>query len=107
MRQQTDTTATITAGQTISSYAEVRGHYIGFYAPSLVAGALYIRGSKDKGVTSGRVQKEDGSGDYATASTTGVACFTVPMHFPYRWIAIESASAQTTTDRVFTIVGKE
>ncbi len=107
MRTLTCTPFTITAGGTISEYVRVRSQFIGFYAPSLVNGALYIRGSNDGGVTSGRVQKEDGSGDYATASTTGGICIVVPMHFPYTHIAIESGATQTTTNRTFTIVGKE
>ena len=107
MRNLTSTPCTISIGGTISEYVRVRGQFVGFYAPSLVNGALYIRGSNDGGTTSGRVQKEDGSGDYATASTTGTICVVVPMHFPYSHIAIESSATQTTTARQFTIVGKE
>lgn len=111
MADKLETTVTIAQNDAakISNYVEVsRARYIGIYVPTLDSAALYLRASLDGGATlSGRIQKEDGSGDLTLATGTGGKFWTIPQTLPYRFIAIEASATQTTAARTFTILAKE
>lgn len=90
----------------ISNYVEVRGEHLGVYVPTINTAIVYIRCANDKGGSSGRLQKEDGSGDFSLASGAGGKFFVIPGRYPFRWLAIEVSETQTTAAVDFLIIGK-
>lgn len=104
----TDRWVTIASGGTISDYIPVRSERIGIEVPTIDAGITYVRAALDpNGVTSGRIQKEDGSAVYTIASGVGAVNAVLPFRFPFNYIAVETATAQDTGAVVFRITAKE
>lgn len=100
-----DKPLTIASGGTISNYVETKSQFMGIAIPTLTASAVYVRGSSDNaGATSGRLQKEDGSGDFSVATDASGKFAVVPPYFPWKYIAVE-AGAQGAA-RTFYLVGK-